>query len=56
MWHLDGNHELIRWHFVIHGGIDGYSQMIVYLKCSTNNTAPTACSLFHDAICQYGLP
>ena len=56
VWHLDGNHKLICWRFVIHGGIDGYSRMIVYLKCSTNNTAPTVYSLFHDAICQYGLP
>ena len=56
VWHLDGNHKLIRWRLVIHGGIDGYSQMIVYLQCSTNNTAATVLSSFTDAVQQYGFP
>ena len=56
VWHLDGNHKLIRWRFVIHGGVDGFSQMIVFLQCCTNNTAPTVLTLFEDAIRQYGLP
>ena len=30
VWHMDGNHKLIRWKFVIHGGIDGYSSMQWY--------------------------
>ena len=25
LWHIDGHHSLVRWRFVIHGGIDGYS-------------------------------
>ena len=29
LWHIDGNHRLIRWGFIIHGGIDGYSRKIV---------------------------
>ena len=24
LMHIDGNHKLIRWGFVIHGGIDGF--------------------------------
>lgn len=28
LWHLDGHHKLIRWGFVIHGIIDGYSRMV----------------------------
>ena len=56
VWHLDGNHKLIRWRFVIHGGVDGFSRMIVFIQCSTNNAAPTVAKLFEDAICQYGLP
>ena len=28
-----------RWIFVVHGGIDGYSRLPVYLKCSTTNTS-----------------
>ena len=29
VWHIDGNHKLIRWRLVIHGGIDGYSRVAV---------------------------
>ena len=25
LWHVDVNHKLIRWGFVIHGAIDGFS-------------------------------
>ena len=41
VWHLDGNHKLIRWRLVIHEGIDGYSRIIVHSQCSTSNTAAT---------------
>ena len=27
IWHVDGNHKLICWRFVVHGSIDGYSYM-----------------------------
>jgi len=56
LWHIDGNHKLIRWRIVIYGGIDGYSRMIVYLKASTNNHADTVFRLFHTAVQSYGLP
>ncbi len=39
--HINGHHKLINWRFVIHGGIDGFSRSIVYLKCSPNNYAAT---------------
>ena len=35
LWHIDGYHKLIRWHYVIHGGIDGFSRLIMYLKVAT---------------------
>ena len=54
--HIDGNHKLIRWRFVIHGGIDGYSRLIVYLQCSTNNTAQTVLELFQAAVNAHGQP
>ncbi|KAF4110967.1 hypothetical protein G5714_007998 [Onychostoma macrolepis] len=41
MWHIDGNHKLIRWRIVVHGGIDGFSRMIVYLKAATKINART---------------
>ena len=56
LWHIDGNHKLIRWNFVIHGGIDGFSRKIVFLWCSTNNLASTVLELFSNAVETYGLP
>ncbi|XP_046863176.1 LOW QUALITY PROTEIN: uncharacterized protein LOC124456911 [Xenia sp. Carnegie-2017] len=45
--HLDGNHKLIQpYRIVIHGGIDGYSRMIVFLRASTNNQASTVMECF----------
>lgn len=56
LWHLDGNHKLIRWGFVIHGCIDGYSRRIMFLKASTNNLANTVFNLFIEAVDRFGLP
>jgi len=54
--HIDGHHKLIRWRFVIHGGIDGFSRCIVFLRCSTNNKSETVTALFLEAVNQFGLP
>ena len=56
LWHLDGNHKLIRWRFVIHGAIDGYSRMVVFLGCSDNNRAHTVLDYFEEAVQLHGLP
>lgn len=56
LWHIDGNHKLIRWRLVIHGGIDGFSRLVVYLNVSTNNRAETVLQAFNSAIQQYGIP
>lgn len=56
LWHMYGYHKLIKWRVVIHGGIDGYSRLPVYLRASTNNKAATVLSAFLDALRQYGLP
>lgn len=56
VWHIDGHHKLIRWRFVTHGGIDGYSRTITYLKCSNNNRAQTVKSAFYEATQSYGIP
>ena len=37
LWHIDSHHKLIRWKFVIHGAVDGYSRVIPYLLVATNN-------------------
>ena len=56
LWHIDGNHKLIRWRIVIHGGIDGYSRIPVYLHASDNNRAATVLQSFLNAVQLYGLP
>lgn len=30
LWHIYGHHKLVRWRFVIHGEIDGFSRTIVF--------------------------
>ncbi len=39
VWHLDGHHKLIRWRFVIHAAIDGFSRTIPFIQCASNNRA-----------------
>ena len=56
LWHIDGLHKLIRWGFVVHGCLDGFSRMITYLKCATNSKASTVLDNFIDATTKYGLP
>ena len=41
--------------FVIHGGIDGFSRSIVYLKCATNNNG-NCFGLFEEVISKFGVP
>ena len=53
---LDGPHKLVRWKLVTHAGIDGFTRLIVYLQCSSNNSAQTVYRAFMSAIHQYGLP
>lgn len=48
--------NLIRWRFVVHGCIDGYSRVIVYLACSVDNTSATVLKLFEEAVAKWGLP
>lgn len=56
VWHIDGNHKLVRWRMVIHHAIDGFSRMVIFAKCSSNNRAETAHSHFVQAISKYGRP
>ena len=45
-----------RWRLVIHGGVDGFSRISVYLHCSNNNRADTVFHLFQEAVTFYGPP
>ena len=41
---------------VVHGAVDGYSRIPVYLRCSNNNRAETVLTLFKNAVQKFGLP
>ena len=56
LWHVDTNHKLIRWNFVIVGGIDGFSRLPVMLECTDNNSAATILRCFLDAVHEFGIP
>ena len=52
----DGHHKLVRWRFITHCGIDGFSRLVLYLRCSTNNKALTVFECFMGATRRYGVP
>ncbi|XP_055357957.1 uncharacterized protein LOC129602819 isoform X2 [Paramacrobiotus metropolitanus] len=56
LWHMDGNHKLVRWGFVIHGIIDGYSRTIISLIVATNNRASTVLEAFLSGAEEWGAP
>lgn len=56
LWHMDGHHALIRWKFVVHGCIDGFSRRIMYLFCADNNFAQTVATAFQNAAVESGWP
>lgn len=41
---------------VTHGGIDGFSRLITYLKLSNNNLSETVNRSFYEATQEYGIP
>ena len=55
-FYVDSHHKLIRWCLVTHGAIDGYSRLIVYLKCAGNIKASTVYESFLEAVRKYHLP
>lgn len=56
VWHIDGTHKLIKWKFVVHSAIDGFSRLITFCKCSTNNKSSTVLKHFVAATEKYGFP
>lgn len=56
LWHIDGHHKLIKWKFVIHAGIDGFSRIITYIHCSGNNKAQTVFRYFRKGTYEFGIP
>ena len=56
VWHIDGNHKIIRWRLVVHAGVDGFSRLLVYIKCANNNAATTVFDAFSEGISEFGMP
>ena len=44
-----------RWRIVIHGGIDDFSRIPMYLVASNNNQSETVLTAFSKAVETYGL-
>ena len=40
----------------MHGGVDGYTRIPVFLKAGTDNSSDTVLDLFLGAVQEYGLP
>ena len=55
-WRVDTNHKLVRWNFVIVGGIDGFRRLPMMPVCTNNNKADTLLHCFVAAVNEYGLP
>ena len=51
LWHIDSCHKLIRWRFVVHACVDGYSRLMTYAHC-----AETVLSLVENATLTFGIP
>ena len=56
VWHIDGNHKLVRWGFVIHIAIDGFSRLVTFAEASTNNLSATVLTHFLLAVDTFGRP
>ena len=56
LWHIDSNLSLVRWGFVVHGGIDGFSRLVTFLRCATNNRANTVLCSFLSGVRRFGCP
>ena len=56
LWHLDSHHKLIRWRFITHAAIDGFSRTITYINCSNNNKSETVLQFFLSGVNKFGLP
>ena len=54
--HINTNHKLVRWYFIIVGVIDGFSRLPVTVECQYNNKAETVLRCFLKGVEMYGLP
>lgn len=51
--HIDGYHKLIKWKIVMHGGVDGYSWIPVYMAASDNKKTTRVLDAFEGTVRKY---
>ena len=56
VWHIDGNHKMIRWRLLVHAGVDGFSRTVTFANCANNNAAPTVLQAFMKGVSEFGVP
>ena len=57
MYHMDGHEKIAKlWGIWVHGGIDGYSRFIIYLKAATNKRPETVRSIYVSGCNECGWP
>ena len=56
VWHIDGNHKLIKCHLVVHHGIGGFSSLVVFANYSENNRSETVFPPYLERTRKYGCP
>ena len=55
-WHVDGNHKLRKYRLCVHGAVDGFTRLVVMMRCSDNNRAVTVLMAFTEAVNTHGYP
>ncbi len=56
LWHFDGNHKMRRFNLTVHGAIDGFTRLCIFLHCTDNNRAETVFNSFLPCTNEFGLP
>jgi hypothetical protein len=57
MYHMDGHEKIAKVYGIwVHGGIDGYSRFIVYLRAATNKFAETVRAIYREGCEAHGWP
>ena len=54
--HLDSHHKLIKWRFITHAAIDGFSRIITNITCTNNNKSETVLQQLLLGAREFGLP
>lgn len=55
LWYIDINYKFVCWRFVIVGGIDGFSCLVIFLKCIDNNMLKIILDCFLFGVEKYGI-